>query len=899
VRALRVFRDTTSLAATPSLWPSIEEALADSEFLILLASPEAAQSEWIAREVEYWREHKPPDRILIALTGGEMTWDDAGGDFAWEQTSALPPCLREAFTTEPLYVDLRWARTTEQLSHRHPDFRRAVAGLAAPLHGCGKEEIFSEDIRQHRRTMRLARGAIAVLATLAALATTLAVVAQHRGNEARVARDRAEAQSQVATSHNLAAQGAIRFRTDPQLSLLLSVAAFRTHDDADTRSALARQAADRHGLRGIISCDNDLASAVAFSANGRMVACGGLADVGFWDARTYKKLRSTEWLPTSSIAFSRGGTYLAIASFPLTVTNLRTGRNVPLKGPDDSANVVAFDPADARTLATGGTDGRVRAWDLSTRTHRTLTRRRGKVTGVAFSSNGRTLAASSADGTIAVWGSSAGASPRLRTIPRLTLAGKAGSVNGVAVSPDGETVAATGDRGRVILWDAGTGRRRKALRVHSGVVTSVAFSPDGRTLASGGADGTVVLWNRSTGSRTTMTGHTNSVTALAFSPDGQILASAGDDDRVFLWDAHPTPFVLRGHTAHVRTVAFSPTGTMLASGDDDGAVIIWDSRTGRRRATLRGHGQRIQAVAFSPDGRILASAAGSRHMIASDLPGCPSVDAGRPPMQRLIADAPGDATTAEPRSPNAVILWNARTGRRLATLVGHRESVNAVAFSPDGSIIASGSDDGTVILWNARTGRRSATLTAHDPITAVAFNPDGRRLASAGGKQTVVWDVEARRPLVRLKSDSVDGVAFGSKGRTLATAGHGVALWDPRRPHTPIRRLCTGMALGVAFSPDGAKLATAGADGTVGAWDPVHRLVSFADHYRGQVDAVAFSADGHTVASVGADTQVILRDVDTADLPRRLCRMAGRDLTSAERRVFAAGLAGRRLCAAR
>src|ERR1700741_1969137 len=74
-RALRVFRDDTSLSATPHLWPSIEQALSQSRFLILLASPEAAASRWVGQEMAYWLDHCSTDKVLIALTDGELHWD--------------------------------------------------------------------------------------------------------------------------------------------------------------------------------------------------------------------------------------------------------------------------------------------------------------------------------------------------------------------------------------------------------------------------------------------------------------------------------------------------------------------------------------------------------------------------------------------------------------------------------------------------------------------------------------------------------------------------------------------------------------------------------------------------------------------------------------------------------
>jgi hypothetical protein len=105
-RALRVFRDDTSLSATPTLWPTIEQALGQSRFLILLASPEAAASPWVDKEVAYWLEHKGADTLLIALTDGELAWDNIAGDFVRRERTPLPPALIGRFASEPKWVDV-------------------------------------------------------------------------------------------------------------------------------------------------------------------------------------------------------------------------------------------------------------------------------------------------------------------------------------------------------------------------------------------------------------------------------------------------------------------------------------------------------------------------------------------------------------------------------------------------------------------------------------------------------------------------------------------------------------------------------------------------------------------------------------------------------------------------
>src|SRR5262245_18908198 len=73
-RAMRVFRDDTSLSATPELWPSIERALDHSRIFILLASPEAAASKWVNREVAHWLDHQTTSTLLIGLTDGKLIW---------------------------------------------------------------------------------------------------------------------------------------------------------------------------------------------------------------------------------------------------------------------------------------------------------------------------------------------------------------------------------------------------------------------------------------------------------------------------------------------------------------------------------------------------------------------------------------------------------------------------------------------------------------------------------------------------------------------------------------------------------------------------------------------------------------------------------------------------------
>src|SRR5215210_6917224 len=133
LRALNVFRDDSELSANPGLWASIAAALDDSEFFVLLASPAAANSTWVTSEVEYWRDQRGVNELLLVVTDGEVVWEQTARDFDWVRTTALPAALRAAFPEEPRYVDLRWAQG-RALTLDNDRFRENVADLAAALH---------------------------------------------------------------------------------------------------------------------------------------------------------------------------------------------------------------------------------------------------------------------------------------------------------------------------------------------------------------------------------------------------------------------------------------------------------------------------------------------------------------------------------------------------------------------------------------------------------------------------------------------------------------------------------------------------------------------------------------------------------------------------------------------
>jgi len=281
---------------------------------------------------------------------------------------------------------------------------------------------------------------------------------------------------------------------------------------------------------------------------------------------------------------------------------------------------------------------------------------------LAFSPDGRMLAAGTQHGKILRWSISKGQ-------PMESIDASQETVRSIAFSPDGQILASGSADNRLRLWSAIEGHLLDLQEVHSDMVTAVDFSPDGAKLVTGSKDNSLCLWEVRKGSASLLRmlqGHTGSVYAVVFSSDGALIASGSSDKTVRLWsiDTQEESFVLGRITGTILCVAFSPDDTILATGSWGGSIRLWDVAQRKSQRILEGHNDRVYSLAFSSQTGIFAS--GSKD--------------------------------------TSVRLWTHPEGEQaFSTLRAHTGWVRSVDFSPDGLLLATGGTDGTIYLWRIQS----------------------------------------------------------------------------------------------------------------------------------------------------------------------------------------------------
>ena len=324
---------------------------------------------------------------------------------------------------------------------------------------------------------------------------------------------------------------------------------------------------------------------------------------------------------------------------------------------ESNALELAFS-TDGKWLAADGNDHEIHIWDVSaaSKVH-TLAGHEGRITGLAFRSNDELISASE-DGTVRLWNVT-----EEREIRRY----RAGldQVTSIALSPDEQQVVLGVTDGTLRLWEIDSGLLRRIFRGHEDVVLSVDFSSDGEQIASGSDDHTVRLWDVSSGTLVeTFVGHEERVWSVAMHPDRDIIASGSWDGTVRLWNHVPATeaadedegsnLPLATYDRPVLSVAYSPNARLLAVGlansERDNSVKFWDvaGKNVARYQELRSFDAKSKHdLAFSPEGKLFAATGGDNT----------SIRVWRADPATPVPLSPRGETLVE--SPSTILQWQA------------------------------------------------------------------------------------------------------------------------------------------------------------------------------------------------------------------------------------------------
>lgn len=520
--------------------------------------------------------------------------------------------------------------------------------------------------------------------------------------------------------------------------------------------------------------DEEIFDAIALSPDGKEVAFGtGRGEteaLSIWSTATCKQvgpaidtgklagLGPNEGGLITSLAYSPDGKQLAVAdgSYLLvldTATRLPV-RSATLIDPNYYVESLTYSPDGTRIALASKRE--IELLDASTgkQVGSQLLGPRGSALSVAFSADGHSMAAGSSSGDVEVYDLQN--EPLTAKVPTGTT-----SVAAVAFSADGKVLASAGAGGVIRLWNTTTWQIIGQTAADGGAVPPLAFSPDGKVLASVGGDKLIHLWDAATGRQmgAPLDPKGGAVWCLAFSPDGKWLAAGGVEDLLTIWDVAGTRLVAsRSYSGGsiniyemdkaIRTVGFEPdsSGLFFTMGGGIARIASWGAQGPASDWTTRD----ITFITNTYD--------------SNDIEGAMSPDGKTLALANVVA----------------IQQYDVASGKMLGLpMFGHHNTVSAMAYSPDGKLLASGGADSIVRLWDSATGQPVGLplLGPSQGVESLAFSPDGTQLVGVDGGGTVYrWDMVMK---------DWESMACGVAGRNLSGLE-----WQQFMPDEPYRLTC-------------------------------------------------------------------------------------------------------------
>jgi WD40 repeat protein len=546
-------------------------------------------------------------------------------------------------------------------------------------------------------------------------------------------------------------------------------------------------------------------------------------------------------------------------------------------------------------------------------------------------------------------------------------------INSVAFSPDGKRIVAAGSDNTAMIWDAATGKPERVLEGHNDAVLRALFSPDGKSILTvgGGKDLTARMWDAATGKQIFSGPNGGGFAAPFFYPDGKTFYSAGNigstsngqiydsggmggalaispDGKTYVTGIDPVADLLdissrnkirsfTGHTDSIDSAAFSSDGKWLVTGSRDNTARIWEVDSGKLLMTLlSATAGDMQTVAFSPDG--------TKVLTGSKTVRLWSMTSDDPQQQTIFTPAGVSAFALSPDGKIIIAgdvggninLWNLATKQLIFPLFKNNYDVKAVAYSPDGKMVAFAIEgdlnnskfgvfdtttgtmiksfnteslqpylvnltfssdskmlfaalhDDTARLWDIASGKVLREFNGNDPLNHgfFSYSPDGKFLSIDGGM--IWWDISAGEQIKLPDEMKGNKSVFSDDGSLIAfmnNQGQPIAVWNVSTRQI-VNRVggSNNQVTSMAISTDNKLLLTGNQDNAVRLWEiSTGRLLRVYSGHTAAVTSVAFLPGGQKIITGSMDGTIRTWITDYNDLLDYACTRIGKDLTPDER----------------
>lgn len=470
------------------------------------------------------------------------------------------------------------------------------------------------------------------------------------------------------------------------------------------------------------------------------------------------------------------------------------------------------------------------------------------------------------------------------------------------VSPNGRSAVIGEHTGSVSFVDLATGRTRPGVGGHGAAVDPAVFSPDGRLAVTAGEDGKVIVWDPATAQPVeVLSGHAGPVHGVAFSADSKTLYSSSLDGVVLGWDLGgkrrfgepftvgpglPHPGIGNPAAPSTPPLALSPDGSRFAARIGTTTIGVFSARTLREQTSFDAHAF-ITAAAWSPrkaelavggySGTVSLWSVAGRPRLEHSLGGLPSPGPPLHAVQALSFSPDGTLVAAadeeeNPESPGGITgrlaIWRTANGGLVHPPRRLHQAGDSIAFAPDGTELAVGLDHGHVLIVDPRTGRMLRSITTFgapdtSPVTSLAFAPNGTLATGSWGGIVQLWNPTSGRALghpVLVAGAPVSSISFDKTGQRFATSG--------------------------------------GSDGSAKIWftSTLQQEGANLQADPGQWGNAVFSPDGHSLLVLYADGKGFDWPASTRAWEQHACAVAGRNLTREEWSRFVSGYSYAKVC---